>query len=129
MMPLFVTASMLIAAYLADETVSGYATAPAYRLIELDGAAFAPEATISFPRKGRVTGTGPCNRYSADQALPYPWFELGDIAATRRACPDLADEALFFATLAEMRLVEVGGQFLRLYTVEGREMVFQALPD
>jgi heat shock protein HslJ len=57
-------------------------------------------------------------------AAPYPWFEAGDIAVTRRACPDLAAETAFFDALADMTLAEVAGDALILSTPDGREMVF-----
>ena len=109
----------------SDETVSGYADRGAvYRLIELDGAAYPARATIAFPEEGRAMGDGPCNSWSASQAAPYPWIELGPIAATRRACPELPAETEFFAALGQASLVEVTGSILIL-SGEVR-MVFEA---
>ena len=111
----------------ADETVSGYADpAASYRLVEIEGQAFAARATITFPEEGRVAGEAPCNRWSAVQAVPYPWFELGPIAATKRACSALEDEGRFFAMLSAMTLAEVQGPVLILSDDDGREMVFEA---
>jgi len=113
--------------YCADETISGYADATTtYRLVELDGAAFDAQATIRFPEEGRIAGSGPCNAFSAQQGAPYPWFDVGPIAATKRACPDLAAEAAFFAALAEMTLSEVAGPVLILSNDSGRELLFRA---
>lgn len=110
----------------ADETISGYADPDAtYRLAEIGGTAFPASATIAFPAEGEVRGTAPCNAWSATQSAPYPWFTLGPIAATRRACPDLAAEMLFFDTLARMTLAEVQGQVLILSSEDGTEMVFR----
>ena len=111
----------------ADETVSGYADpAAVYLLAEIDGEAFGSRASMSFPEEGQATGEAPCNRWSAAQSAPYPWLELGPIAATRRACPALEDERRFFEALAEMTLVEVQGDVLILSNDDGREMTFQA---
>ncbi len=111
----------------ADESVSGYADPGAtYRLVEVDGAPFRARATISFPEEGRVVGEAPCNRWSADQSVPYPWFKLGPIAATKRACPDLEAEAWFLTMLGEMTLVEVQGPVLILSDDQERAMVFEA---
>lgn len=111
----------------SDETISGYADpAAAYRLIEIEGAAFPARATITFPEEGQVAGEAPCNRWSAEQSVPYPWFQLGPIAATKRACADLAAEGQFFDMLGQMTLVEVQGPVLILSDDDGRDMVFQA---
>ncbi|SPF78600.1 hypothetical protein ALP8811_02529 [Aliiroseovarius pelagivivens] len=112
-----------------DETISGYAnTNTSWKLVELDGASFPAKATISFPEKGRIAGQAPCNSYSGTQSAPYPWFETGPIAATKRACPDLTAEAEFFEALGQMRLAEVSGDTLILSNEDGREMVFTSLP-
>lgn len=129
------TASALVAGFFGlaacagDETISGYADREAtYRLTELGGRPFAATATIRFPDEGRITGEAPCNSYSGTQAAPYPWFDPGPIAATRRACPDLDAEAAFFAALEAMTLAEVTGDVLILTDADGREMVFRRQP-
>lgn len=109
-----------------DETISGYADPDAvYALTEIDGTPFAARATIRFSEQGRVAGEAPCNQYSAEQTAPYPWFTLGPIAATRRACPEADAEARFLAALEAMTLAEVQGPVLILSTETGREMVFR----
>ena len=111
-----------------DETVSGFADPNAtYVLATIDDIAFAANATISFTAEGSVSGSGPCNTFNATQSVPYPWFELGPIASTRRACPDLALESDYFAALATMRFAEVLGDTLILTGEDGGPlMVFQA---
>ena len=126
MIRLSLLASFLSFLGCTDETVSGYADpAATYRLVEIDGESFEPRATITFPEEGRISGEAPCNSWSANQSVPYPWFEVGPIAATKRACDDLQAERLFFATLSEMTLVEVQGPVLILSDDDGREMVFE----
>ena len=98
----------------------------AFHLIELDGAPFGARATIQFPEAGQVVGQGPCNRYGAAQTVPYPWFAIEGIAATRMACSDLASEAAFFAALEDMTLAEVSNDTLILSNSSGRQMVFEA---
>ena len=111
----------------SDETISGYADREAvYRLVELNGAPFPARATIAFPEPGRAAGEGPCNVWSAAQTVPYPWIELGPIAATRRACPELEAEVAFFAALSEATLAEVSGEVLILSSDDGLQMVFRA---
>ena len=122
---LFSLLPLLLAGCLGDESVSGYADPTAsYALQDLNGAPFTASATIAFPHKGVVTGQGPCNSYSATQTVPYPWIRIENIAATKRACPDLAAEGAFFAALQSMTLSEVLGDVLILSNDEGGEMVF-----
>lgn len=110
-----------------DETVSGYANPQAiYVLKSINGTAFDAPASIAFPEQGTVIGNGPCNSFQASQSVPYPWFDLGAIAATRRACPDLAREQTYFEALATTTLVEVSGPTLLLTNTDGAELVFQA---
>lgn len=117
---------LLLAACQRDETISGYVPPDTvWRLTEMDGAPFDAAATVTFPGQGRVAGQGPCNAYKATQGAPFPWIEIRGIAATRRACPDLAAEAGFFAALEAMTLAELGGDVLLLSTDAGREMVFR----
>lgn len=111
----------------ADETVSGYAgTGAVWQLAEIDGTAVDYTATIRLPREGRVTGSGPCNTFGTVQTAPYPWFAIGPIEATERACPDLEAEQTFFAALGTMSLAEVSGDVLILTNEAGRQMVFRA---
>jgi heat shock protein HslJ len=113
--------------YCKDETLTGYgARGQVFVLQSINEASFAAHATISFPEEGQIAGQGPCNSFSASQDVPYPWFKAGPIAATKRACPDLDAEALYFQTLSEMTLSEVSGPNLILSTAEGAKMVFRA---
>ena len=110
-----------------DETVSAYGGGSStWRLVELDGTPFGATATLDLSEPGRISGQAPCNRYFADQTAPYPWFQAGAIAATRRACPELALEQAFLTALAEMSLSEVSGDILILSNDAGRQMLFRA---
>ena len=110
----------------ADETVSGYAETDAtWRLAELDGTPFPARATLRFPEEGAVAGDAPCNAFRGPQTVPYPWIAIGPLAATRRACPDMASETAYLAALEAMTLAEVAGDVLILTDDAGREMVFR----
>ncbi|MBL4767229.1 MAG: META domain-containing protein [Rhodobacteraceae bacterium] len=110
-----------------DETVAGYGAADqVWKLTELDGAAFAAQATVTFPESGVIAGQAPCNSYSGKMDAPYPWFDAEQMAVTRRACPDLAAETTFLAALDDMTLSEVSGDTMILSNDSGREMVFKA---
>lgn len=125
-MRLAILAALLAIPACADETISAYARPGAtYRLTHLDGATFPATATIEFPEKGVARGTGPCNLWSAEQTVPYPWIALGPIAATRRACPDLDAEHAFFDALPQMTVAVAENGVLTLSNDEGREMVFR----
>ena len=110
-----------------DESVANYGGADTqWRLISLDGAPFTARATLRFGEAGAITGDAPCNRYFATQTAPYPWFSAEKIGATRRACPDLNQEAAYLSALAEMTLSEVAGDTLILSNDTGREMLYKA---
>ena len=125
---LFALACVALPACGGDETLTGYGAAGSWRLTEIDGQPFAATANMTFSEGRAVSGDGPCNRFSATQMAPYPWFQLGPIAATRRACPDLPAEAAFFDALAAMTISEVLTDTLILSNEAGREMVFTRQP-
>lgn len=119
----------LLAACQPDETVTKYLQgSETFVLQSINGTPFGAVATIHLGEAGKVSGQAPCNSYFAEQSAPYPWFELGAIAATKRACPDLDAEQTFFDALATASLVEVSGPILILTNDQDLEMVFQAEP-
>jgi len=73
-----------------------------------------------------VAGAMPRNFLSGALTVPLPWFGVEGVAATKRACPELAEEAAFFAALERMTLAEVAGSVLILSNDAGEEMVFRA---
>ena len=117
----------LLATCVGDETISAYVDpAATWQLTELDGAPFLARAVMRFPERGSVAGEAPCNGFTARQTVPLPWIEIRDVAVTRRACPELAEETRFLAALEAMTLAEVAGDVLLLSDDAGREMVFRA---
>jgi len=112
-----------------DETVTAYAEHDGtFQLSTLNGVPFTADATIDLRVSGTVSGHGPCNAYRASQTAPYPWITLGPITATRRACPDLDAETLFFDSLATMTIVESAREILILSNEDGARLVFYASP-
>lgn len=110
-----------------DETVGAYGAADqVWTLVELDGTAFAAQATLTFPEPGRIAGKAPCNGYQGKMEAPYPWFDAEQVAVTRMACPELRAESAFLSALSEMSLSEVSGDTLILTSDAGREMLFKA---
>ncbi|WP_438960677.1 META domain-containing protein [Nereida sp.] len=117
-----------LAACAADETITAYGAGDnVWHVIEINGAAFDATATISFAAAETVTGTAPCNTFTARQMATYPWIKLG---ATKRACPDLAQEATFFETLSAVNTADVlGGTMILRAVTEGEttaQMVLEA---
>ncbi len=124
---LALVATLLVSACAGDETVAAYGGADReWRLATLNDAPFAANATITFGAGGDVAGQAPCNRYSARNTVPYPWFQLGPILSTKVACPNLAAEDTFFQALTQMTQSEVLGNVLILRDDGGAEMVFRS---
>ncbi len=72
-------------------------------------------APVSFTVKGeRVEGVGPCNLYFGAFRRDGAALSVGPIAATRRACPDLALEERYFAALTDVTAARVEGDTLTL---------------
>lgn len=128
-LPFALMLSALAAGCTADETLTAYgASGVVWRLETLDGSPFEKRATVEFPEPGKIAGQAPCNRYFGEQRAPYPWFEVGPLAATRMACPDLDAEQQFLSALSNMTQAEVAGDVLVLRNEDGQEMVFRAEP-
>ncbi|MFZ5964496.1 META domain-containing protein [Thalassococcus sp. BH17M4-6] len=126
----FLACLAFVSACAQDETVFSYGAGErSFVLQSIDGAPVGARATLSFPAPGRISGQAPCNSFSGTQTVPYPWFNAGPLAVTRRACPDLAAEQAFLTALSEMTLVKVEEGTLRLSNDAGREMIFSQQPD
>ena len=95
-----------------------------WKLIEMDGKPFTANVLLEFPQIGRIQGTAPCNRFQAEMWAAYPWFQVENIAATRCACPDLAEETRFFGALRAMSFAESADGFLILTGEKDGSMVF-----
>ena len=122
--------TLSVGACSSDETLTRYGGAGDWRLRELDGEAFLANATLSLTEPDRVSGAAPCNRFFGPQSAPYPWFDAGPLASTKRACPDLAEEARFLGALEAMTIAEVSGDILILSNEAGGQMVFTRIaPD
>ena len=110
-----------------DETLRSYGgAAREWHLVTLNGTAFDATATLSFPSRNRVAGQAPCNRYNSRNAAPYPWIAKEEIAATRRACPDLQAETAYFAALKSANVAVIDGDTLTLSDEEQPLLVFKA---
>ena len=110
-----------------DETLRSYGAAgKTWTLVELNGAAFTSPTRLSFGALNRMSGTGPCNSFSATMSVPYPWFNVTSLATTRAICPDLVAETAFFNGLSQASQTEVLGTTMILSNQTGLSMVFNA---
>lgn len=119
--------ALAILGYCKDETVTGHGGAEViWHLATIDDVPFKADVRLWFPEEGAIAGEAPCNRFTARQAAPYPWFHAEAITIGDTACPQQEAEAQFLGALADMTLVEVTGPVMILSTETGREMVFHA---
>ncbi|MGC1503264.1 MAG: META domain-containing protein [Sulfitobacter sp.] len=99
----------------ADETLRRYGGADReWHLVTLNGTDFDAGVTLSFPTRNRITSQAPCNRYHTRNSAPYPWIEVGPIAAARRACPALQTEQAYFKALQAVNVAVIEGTTLTL---------------
>lgn len=118
---------ILLTGCFGDEGLTGYAPGQ-WRLVQAGPQATntpRQHITLDLSSRGRISGQGPCNTYSATQTAPYPWFEPGPIASTRAACPDLAAERAYLAALSRMQLAEVSGPVLILSNEAGETLEYR----
>jgi len=96
-----------------------------WTLVEINGQPFDANATLTFPGNNTIAGKASCNQYFASMTVPYPWFKVGPIRATKMACADLQKEAEYLKSLQQVTLSEVLGNVLILSTSEGQNMAFK----
>ena len=109
-----------------DETLTGYAERGAvYQLVELDNSSVNSAITLEIVKAKTLAGRAPCNRYNTTINAPMPWFEIGPISATKRACPDLAIEQKYFNLLSQARFAEIHQGQIILSNDQGVLLVFE----
>lgn len=119
--------ALAILGYCKDETVTGHGGAEVvWHLTAIDDVPFDADVRLWFPEEGAIAGETTCNRFTARQTAPYPWFQAEAITIGDAACPQHEAEVRFLDALAAMTLVEVTGPVMILSTETGREMLFHA---
>ncbi|WP_158965389.1 META domain-containing protein [Chachezhania sediminis] len=104
-------------------------TGKTWVLQALNGEAFPPsEATLIFGDDGRISGAAPCNQYSAKLQSQPPAFQVGPIASTRMACPEMQEETAFFNALGVVTSMTLDGNNMVLNGPDDFSMVFGARP-
>jgi putative lipoprotein len=91
-------------------------------LTELGGEANALPVTLNFDAE-RARGEGPCNSYFGAWRLDGATVEIGPVAATRRACPDLPFEQGYFGALTDAATAEIGADSLVLRGPDGAALM------
>lgn len=125
----FLIAALALSACQKDETISGQTSSTdIWQLMQMNGTPIKHNITLTFPEKGKIAGSAPCNRYFAAQTAPLPWFEVGPIGATKRACPDLKLESDYFKILSKMTLIERTGDTLLLSNDATQTLQFRRAP-
>lgn len=79
------------------------------------------EATLEFPAPDTIAGSGSCNRFSGPVAIEGARIAIGNLAATRMACPEaiMDQEQRYFDALGTAERFELQGSILRIF-VAGR---------
>ena len=120
----FLTLTAVLTGCGRDETISGYADRNvAYRLIS--GTEQPLNATVAFPRKGRVEIAAPCGTYRMRQTAPYPWLALENLSTRETRCDAGPAETAFLTALQSMTVAEVAEGDLLLSNDDGVELFFQ----
>ena len=97
-------------------------------LVGIEGQAVDWRASLRL-EGDKASGQAPCNRWFASNSAALPGINLGEIGATRMACPDLAAESAYFEALQAMQRTEVDQGHLFLIGMEGRIMEFARDPN
>ncbi|NJS40457.1 MAG: META domain-containing protein [Rhodobacteraceae bacterium] len=125
MRPLFAVLLALFPLTTQAQTAEAQTAPIDWQLVAIDGVVTDMRATLRLSDDGTISGQAPCNRWSAMNGETLPALNLAAIRATRMACDRLADEQLFFDTLAAMtRLTPEGSRNLVLTGPDGRSMEF-----
>ena len=76
-------------------------------------------STLEFPKTGQVAGLAACNRYFGPVSLTSNTIAIGNLASTRKMCPEslMDQEQRFMAALSKARRLELTheGQVLLIY--------------
>lgn len=134
--PLFLSLSVVLGSYLVDEGVTGYlpaagpwvlVEAPGLEPTDTDG----PGRVVLEFAPGRIALSGPCQRLTAMQEAPYPWFEAVETGRDTTCAPGPA-EAAAADWIGRMVVAEVLGEVLILSDASAdgapAELVFRLRP-
>lgn len=80
---------------------------------------------VTFEARGRITGTGGCNRLTGTAKISGSSVAISDVGTTRMACaPDvMQQEQKFLEALAAARTFRIAGAQLTLHDGAGTQLV------
>lgn len=108
---------------------SGELEASAWVLKDFEGDAVLTDTriTLDFNGRGRVTGSGSCNRYSATVELSGSSIRVGAVGAARTACATAVSlqEVRYFESLEGANRFTLEGGVLSIYGAARRPMRFE----
>ena len=95
-----------------------------WQVVLVDGKEPGWTATLNLSEPGQLFGQAPCNRYSAPLTQEGRSFRLGNLAATRMACPPgiMKIEQDFFDMLGAVRKARLEASTLVLIDAAGKEL-------
>jgi putative lipoprotein len=107
-----------------------------WNLVELNGASIAPSSDKKNPHlifiepEQRIAGSTGCNRImGAYTRLPDGSLQIGPLATTMMACPDMEIESAFLEAVRSSELSQVQAGSLKLLDSEGHAVArFEAGP-
>jgi len=73
--------------------------------------------------KMQVAGTTGCNSYSGSYSMDEFGVEIGPVAATKKACPDMKTEDLFLKALSEVARIDLGEDGIKMFDASGVEVM------
>ena len=83
------------------------------------------QAYIQFAEDGRVNGNSSCNQFSGSYTQSGSELSFGQMASTRKMCPDhfMEQETRFLEALAMVAKVEMQNELLLLLDNDGKELI------
>jgi len=104
-----------------EATGDGNLLGTAWLAEDIDGRGVIDRArsTLEFPKAGHVAGLAGCNRYFGAVSLTSETIAVGNLASTRKMCPEslMDQEQRFMAALSKSSRLELthDGQILLIY--------------
>jgi len=95
-----------------------------YNVEALNGAKVNNNSTIIFNGLGKtVSGNAGCNTYNASFTVENFQLNIGDVAITRKSCPNMSMENEFIAALGKVTSYQKNGGSLMLVAANGATLI------
>lgn len=95
-----------------------------WQVSAINGEDFEGTATLTFAEDGQISGKAVCNNYTGSLSGDAELFQIGPMAVTKMACPDMAAEDAFLKALGAMTKGEETDGILTLRGTGDAEMTF-----